>query len=350
MRGTIKSLTVFFAFVLFAVWLEAKTVERTLAVVNGEVILLSDFEKNANPVIEQFKKLSPQAEQTEAKLKDLKKEILEQMIDEKLILQEARKRKIKATKREIDDGKEEIRRRFQTESEFKEELAKQGLSEESFNKRIEEQLMMMKLIDEGVKSKTARPQEQEVKELFAKLDKKLAGKKVDIASDEEKDFNDLADFFKRRISTQARVRHILVRVEKEATLKERSEALTKIKDVQQKIKNGEDFSELAKKYSEDPGSKERGGDLGFFAKGEMVPEFEKAAFALKEGGVSDIVQTDFGYHLIKCIEKKPATKFEYDDAKDTLEEYIFRKKMEVKYKDWIKELRSKSVIKVNEIQ
>ena len=83
-------------------------------------------------------------------------------------------------------------------------------------------------------------------------------------------------------------------------------ALAKINDVQKKLKKGDDFAELAKKYSEDPGSKDRGGDLGYFSKGDMVPPFEKAAQALDVGQVSDVVQTDFGYHIIRVEEKKAA--------------------------------------------
>ncbi|MFH1259092.1 MAG: peptidylprolyl isomerase [Elusimicrobiota bacterium] len=349
MQGLGKKLAVVFVFGMFVVGLNAKTVERTVAVVNGEVVLQSEFERNVGPVIEQFKKMSPAAEQTEEKLKDLKKEILEQMIDEKVILGEAKKKSIKITKREIDDGREEIRKRFPTEKEFKEELAKQHLKVEAFDNRIKEQLMMMKLIDQEVKAKAVRPGEEEVKNLFNKLDKKIAGKKVDVPADEEKEFNDLAKFFEREISPKVKVRHILIRLEKGASLKESSEALNRLKDIQQRIKKGEDFADLAKKYSEDPGSKEDGGSLGFFSKGEMVPEFEKSAFTLKEGEASEIVKTDFGYHLIKCIEKKSAIKFTFDDSRKALEEYVFRKKMEERYKIWIKDLRLKSTIKVNEI-
>jgi parvulin-like peptidyl-prolyl isomerase len=86
------------------------------------------------------------------------------------------------------------------------------------------------------------------------------------------------------------------------------QARAKAEDVLKRVKAGEDFAKLAKEFSTDPGSKEKGGDLGWFGHGQMVPEFEKAAFAMQPGQVSDIVESQFGYHIIKVDEKKTETK------------------------------------------
>ena len=116
-----------------------------------------------------------------------------------------------------------------------------------------------------------------------------------------------------------------------------------------RIKKGEDFTALAKKYSDDPGSKDRGGDLGYFSHGDMVEAFDRAAFALNVGQTSDIVATDFGYHIIQVQEKKAATKMSLDEIKDDLREYLFQQRGAKRFESYVKDLRSKADIKINSV-
>lgn len=113
---------------------------------------------------------------------------------------------------------------------------------------------------------------------------------------------------KSRFEQPERVKasHILIKVASDASDEDKAAAKLKLEDIRNQIIDGADFSELAKKYSDDPGSKDKGGNLGFFQKGMMVPPFEQAAFSLSPGQLSSIVETDFGFHLIKVIEKKAA--------------------------------------------
>jgi len=330
---------------------EKTVVNKTIAIVNGEAILLSELEKNVQPLVEQYKLLTPASEQTEEKVRQLKKDVLNQMIDEKLLLQETKKRKIVVTKREIENGVNEVKKRFPTAEDFQTELKKQSLTEVNFQKRIQEQLMVIKLIESEIKIKVPTPKEEEVTKLYEKIVNQVEGKKnLNLTTEEENEIASLAKFFQRRTAERVRVRHILIRVEKNASMQDKTNALNKIKEIQQKIKTGEDFSESARKYSEDPGSKEQGGDLGFFVHGDMVPEFEKVAFSLPVGEVSDIVETDFGYHLIKCEEKKAKSKLTYNEVKEELQEYLYRSKAEKIYQDFLKQLRSNATIKISEIE
>jgi len=332
--------------------LEAKVLDRTLATVNGDVVLLSEFEKNTSPILEQFKKATPPAEQTPERVTEIKKRVLEQMIDDRLLAQEAKKKGMRVSQMEVDDGVKKVRTRFTAEDEFNKELQKEGLTYEAFRKHIQEQISTIKLIEQEVKAKTTAPSDAEVKDLYATLtailqDKPIPGNHTVTELDELKS---LARALDHRFGERVRARHILIRVNANASKAEREAALTKIKDVQRQLKNGGDFLELAKKYSDDPGSKERGGDLGYFSHGDMVDTFEKAAFGLNVGQTSDIVNTDFGYHIIRVEEKKAASKFTYDDVKDDLKEYLFQQRAAKKFETYIKDLRSKADIKINNLE
>ena len=117
-----------------------------------------------------------------------------------------------------------------------------------------------------------------------------------------------------------RARHILIKTETSATDEEKKKAKAKAEEVLTKIKKGEDFSKLATEVSDDPGTKDKGGDLDFFSKGSMVPAFEEVAFSLKPGEVSGIIETEYGYHLIKMEEKKDAHLEPYENIKDKVKD------------------------------
>jgi len=125
-----------------------------------------------------------------------------------------------------------------------------------------------------------------------------------------------------------KARHILIKVDKSASEEDKKKSKKKAEEILGRIKAGEDFAKLATEVSDDPGSKIKGGDLGFFPKGRMVPDFEKAAFSLKPGEISDIIETQFGFHIIKVEERKDAVLEPYEKMKDKVKEKVlayFRK-------------------------
>jgi len=123
----------------------------------------------------------------------------------------------------------------------------------------------------------------------------------------------------------------------------KSEAKEKIKTIQLKLKKGEGFATLAKEFSEGP-SKNNGGDLGYFQRGQMVKSFEDVAFALRTEEVSDIVETQFGYHIIKVEDKKPEKTIGYKDVKDDLAQHLKQEKTKQEVNKYIQKLREKSKI------
>jgi peptidyl-prolyl cis-trans isomerase C len=119
-----------------------------------------------------------------------------------------------------------------------------------------------------------------------------------------------------------RARHILIKVDKSASGDDKKKAKDKAEGILKRIKSGEDFAKLASEFSDDPGSKTKGGDLGLFQRGKMVPAFEEVAFSLNAGEVSDVVETRFGFHLIKVEEKKEAAIEPYDKVKEKIGEKV----------------------------
>ncbi|NPB09248.1 MAG: peptidylprolyl isomerase, partial [Thermodesulfobacteria bacterium] len=131
-----------------------------------------------------------------------------------------------------------------------------------------------------------------------------------------------------------------------ASKEEEAKALEKAKKIREMALKGEDFAELAKKYSDDPGTKDKGGDLGFFTRGQMVKEFEEAAFSLKPGEISQPVRTAFGYHIIKVEKKRPARQKSFEEVKDQIKEELLRQRQEERLKAALKELEKKYSPKV----
>lgn len=157
---------------------------------------------------------------------------------------------------------------------------------------------------------------------------------VKVEDDEVADYyNNNKESFKNPETVKAS--HILVKTEDEAN-----------KTIEE-ISNGLSFEEAANKYSTCP-SKARGGDLGFFAKGQMVPEFENAAFGMKKGEMSEPVKTQFGYHIIKLVDKKEATQSSFEQVQDQIRQFLLGKKQNSLYLNKTTELKSKYDVKINE--
>jgi len=121
-----------------------------------------------------------------------------------------------------------------------------------------------------------------------------------------------------------KARHILIKIDAGASEEEKKKAQEQAGDILKKIKAGDDFAKLASEFSDDNVSKTNGGDLGFFARGSMVKPFEDAAFALKPGEISDIVETRFGYHIIKVDEKKDAEIEPFDTVKERINQKLLQ--------------------------
>ena len=151
------------------------------------------------------------------------------------------------------------------------------------------------------------------------------------------------DKFKQDESIRAS--HILFRVAENADAATKKKTLEQAQSVLKQARGGADFAELAKKYSAD-GSAQQGGDLNFFTHGAMVPAFDQAAFALKPGQISDIVTTQFGYHIIKVTDRKPAATVPFEQVSERIKEYLVQDQNRQHAEAFINSLKQKAKIEV----
>jgi len=290
---------------------EKQSSEKNAALVNGVAISMEQYTKELNV---QLARVSQQGMQvSDDQLAALKNNILDSLIEREVLFQQSQKVGIQVTDQMVDDQLAAIKKRFPNETEYKNALAKMNLSEEEVKVQIKRGLSIRELIDQQITSK------------------------VVITDEESKSYYDKnPQMFKQ--PEQIKASHILIKVDAKADEVKKAEARKKIEEVQQKLKDGGDFAALATEYSEGP-SATQGGDLGYFGRGQMVKPFEEAALALKPNEVSEVVETRFGYHLIKVYDTKPEQTLAYVDVKDKINQRMKQEKVEkeaVQYVDTLK--------------
>ncbi len=271
---------------------------------------------------------------TEEKEKELKKQILDEMIDNYLQLHLAKTLKIKATDEEVSQAIMSVRAFYDNKGNFDKNrylsfLYNNRLKPEEFEEDQRKSIILAKL--KNFYRSTVKISDDELKTYFLKRHRTIKTDYVyfnyldhlkEIQIDEEK-MKDYYAINKKEFEKPERVKasHILIRPDLSPTsptgLSE-EDAEKFAKKLLAQIKAGESFAELAKKYSADPGSKEKGGDLGWFEKGQMVPEFEKIAFALDKGKVSDVFKSQYGYHIVKVTDKDPGFTPTYEKVKNEI--------------------------------
>ena len=258
-----------------------QVLDRIVAMVDEEIILRSELELALQQAIIQLE-LEPRNDAE--KIKQLKAELLERMIDEKVLLVKAKEDTIEVkdseVERTLENRIQQTIAQYGTEEAFTSELEKYGLTIKDLKKRYREEIRNELLAQRVMQSKIAR---------------------IEISRREVEEFYETHKDSIPEQQEAVRLAHILLEIQPGEEM--RRQALERIQEILQEARLGASFAELAKTYSECP-SGPSGGDLGFFGPGTMVPEFEKVAFALQVGEISDIVETQFGYHIIKLEEKR----------------------------------------------
>lgn len=286
-----------------------------LAKVNGTPITRAETERATKILLVQSR--APQNLSPEMR-KQAEDAALDQLIGAELLYQTGSKLEIKDLDKQVADKISQGKARFKTPAEYEAALKANDLSEKELQDIVRKDIVINNLFEKEVVNKITVSE-----------------------ADAKKFYDENQDKFKRPESYHAS--HILIGVDPKATADEKKKAKEKAEAVRKKILAGGDFAALAKAESTCP-SKEKGGDLGTFGKGEMVPAFEKATAALKPGEISDVVETQFGYHIIKLAEKKDAGVVKFDEAKENIEKYLKQTKTQKAVVDYIAQLKSKATI------
>jgi len=296
---------------------ESQEGSRMAVKVNGQVVTEHEVTQEENRLKQQLVgRVSP--EQI-AQMEDvIRQQAIENLINKVLLEQQVEKEKVEIDRKEIDARMEEVRKNFASEEEFEQRLAALGISKEELVKDIEIGLGIEALLDRETD-------------------------KVKDASDSEVDA-----FYKENIEQfkqpeRVRASHILIAFAEGESDSSKAEKKLRAAKILGELKEGADFAQMAQMYSDCP-SKTKGGDLGYFERGRMVKPFEDAAFALKTGEMSDVVETQFGYHIIKVTDHTPSRVVPLDEAKEDIRAYLTGEKKKDAVDSYIKNLRAEAVI------
>jgi len=300
-----------------AVQPEAKVDENALVVsVNGKDIKQGEVEKELQNILMQYQGRVPPQQMVQLQ-PQLEKQAVESLINKQLLLEELDKQNIEVSIEEIDAEVKKVSDQFETPEKLKEQLMQMEISEEKMRNDIKQNYRIEKLIK---------------------------GKLPEITVTDE----DINLFYKGNpqnfiVPEQIQASHILLSLEPDASDEIKKEKRNELQAVLEKIKKGDDFAELARTYSDCP-SKEQGGELGSFPQGAMVKEFEEVAFNLKKDEVSDVVETQFGFHIIKLTGRTEASTTPLEQVKGQISSYLEAQKQSKEVAAYLETLRSAAKI------
>ena len=297
----------------------AELVDRVAAVVNNDVITLSEVEKRAAPELARIDQETGGAERGQKRAAAMKR-ILDTMIDEKLVDNELKELKVTIGDKEVDAAIDEVKKSYNLNDEqLQQAVAREGYTIAEYREQMRKQIGRYKLISEKVR-KNVKVSDADVQTEYDRMTRA-----------EGEDY-------------EVHIRHILIAVPRNASQAQVEQGRRKAAAVSVEAREpGVDFAELAKKRSEGSSSSD-GGDLGFFKRGTMVPEFERVAFNLKTGEVSEPVRTQFGWHVLKLEEIRKLGMKPLAEVRPEIEERLRRAQADRLTSQYMETLRNAAVV------
>jgi peptidyl-prolyl cis-trans isomerase SurA len=299
----------------------AEVVDRIVATVNDEIVLLYDLNQTIKPYVDRIKASNYSYEKERQMLFKIREDALNMLIEQKLADQEIKRYKISVSGQEINNAIEGIKKTtFITDEELREELNRQGLTLEEYRKQIKEEILREKLISREVKSKIVITSE-DIKTYYKNHKDIYSGKK------------------------RYHLRNIIMKVAANADETEKLMIFKKIEAVLSELKQGEAFDKLARIYSDSPLASE-GGDLGLFEVKDLSPQLQEAVKVLKAGEYTPVLDTDQGYQILYVQEIKISPGKTLEESTPEISQKLYKDTVNIKYASWLKDLKSRSHIKI----
>lgn len=284
-----------------------------VAVVNGTALSNERFNDAVARNEMQMRRQSQGAPISDTQLNDMKSNILDGMINEELLYQEAQEQGVSASESEVEEQIQQYKGQYGDDG-FDRALSNAGMNEDQLRSEISRSLTIQKLLEQEVTS-GIEVTDQEVREFY----------------------EENTQMFEESQSVKAS--HILIDTRDAETEEAKQEARARAEELLEQVEGGADFAELAREHSEGP-SASNGGSLPQFSRGEMVPPFEEAAFALEPGETSDVVETRFGFHIIRVEEKSAGGATPYEEVKPQIAQYLEQQKQQEAVQAYLEELKN----------
>jgi peptidyl-prolyl cis-trans isomerase SurA len=298
-------------------------VDRIVAIVNDDIITLYDLKHNLKPYEERIKAMGYSFEQDSISFRKIKKDVLNQLIEQKIKNQEVKRTWMKVSPTEVDNAIAGFKKdNYLDDNALSNLLKAQGLTLEEYRKNTEEQILRMKLINYEVKSK------------------------IVITKDEIQTYYE-SNIDKYKGESKLHLRNIVMRTDLATNDEEKLLIKNKMELIMEKLKQGKTFADLARTYSESSLAMD-GGNLGLFMLEELSPQLQEKIKHLKAKEFTDIIDTDQGYQIIyieDIIETKGKS---VEDADVEIQNTLYKTKVDQKFRTWIENLRKKSHIKILE--
>ena len=299
----------------------AEIVDRIVAVVNDEIITLIELNSSLKPYAEKIQSLGYPPEKEQQLLFNVRKDMLDRLINQKIEDQEIKRSKVEISEEQIDKTIERIKEtNFLTDEQLRAALAKDGLTVEEYRHKIKEQILRERLVNLKVKSKIVITKE-DIKAYYEKHIDEYGGKQ------------------------KYHLRNIIMKVPLFSDSEKKLEIKARMDEILEKLKAGESFKALATKHSESPAASD-GGDLGKFEFDSLSPQLQKAIEKIKPGEFTPVLDTDQGYQIFFLEEILSAKGKTLEEVTPEIERILFNESIDKKYQAWIGDLRKQSVIKI----